>query len=369
MTLLRAALLKMRAMCDGVLTLLFVLLLSALSFGLVDAVTTRTAASSVRVAVVDEDQTAFSAEVLAALSARDGLSVTTFSSRDAAEDALYCGDVEGVLTLQAGFAASAASNAPLAYSCTAAAGAVTAQLLRESVVATAAIANVRIQAEAQVSAWYDGDAKQALSDALSALDDEAAASYSVTHHGGTAQAQATLFDTTPKQAGVVALFAAFVLVSLYPFLQLPDSRRVAMRLLANRKQYALGVFSDWLAMFFIGLMVDALALLLLRAFSVRAALLLLPYLAALSSFGLALGQSKRQVGGVDLLIPFVVLLTSLLGGCLFNLAAYSDVLRVLSYFTPQGMYLYSVNGNGWLGAIALLLLCFAGLCVPFRRRS
>lgn len=355
--MLRMLFYKGRAAC-GRLILLLTALALAVCFLTVRAVTTGTAAPALRILVTDGDQSALSADLCGQLAARGGLEVLPVSEAEA-EQALADGRAEGWLQLPAGFGRALADGETPALSYRAAAGAASAEAVRETVagqVRTLAALQNALRKAGELS----DDERAALEERFWRYADAGQKTlYEATVKGSGGESAALFAGGWAEGAGFALLAGLLCTLAVSHFFHTPPAQAVDRRLSSLPHGLARAFFSGWGLLLFTGLAVSALYFLTGAPLSARAAAAFFAYDLLCAGLAAVL-QNLAAWGRADALTPLVVLGTSLVGGCFFNVAAVSPALRTLALFTPQGLALAALHGDGLWPTAALLGLA-AGL--------
>lgn len=360
MRFFRLTLMKTKAIIGGVLPLLAaVLLVSVLSFTVRRTLLAQTA-GAISLAVVDEDQSALSEALIDALSGGGALDVAATDAGGARRLVLR-GRAEGILTIPVGYAEAVKNGVEALLTYKAAPFSASSDAAREIIAAEAVMqqSSERAKSEA-VSRNLIEEGDFSAFDARFAENRGDTAGLVLFTSTGTGEAGGALFlDAGRRYAGSAGLLLMLLILSLAQFLSLPDTRLVNARLRAFPHGRATAFLSDNAALcllsfllagacvpFALGRLCVFLAAALLYAFAV----------AGLSSL---LSSVSADAGGTDALAPFIVLITSLVGGCFFDASSVSELLGHAARFTPQGLLMEAAGGSG----AALVALClFGALC-------
>lgn len=348
---------KCRALLRGG-GLFLLLALTGLCAYTVGRVLTAERASKISIALVDNDGSGLSLQLEEALKQEASLLVIKTDEKGARR-LIASGRAEGVLIVNAGYsealrqgesAVAAYRAAPFSSSAAAAreiiGGKILSQQIYSEALATAKAAGLIADGgeEAFEKAYREASAQQG-EPVLFTLSG-----------GGAVTGEALFSNPKGRAAGFAGLLLLLVLLSLSQFLSDPATRAVNGRLLCRQRGAAFAFLTDNGALLLPGLLFTGTVYLCLG--SVRPPLLpLCAYTfaaAGLSSFLSAFRKSP----GTDALSPYLALLTSLLGGCFFDVSLLSPLFQTLSLLTPQGLLIWAAKSGDPLPA---LLLFAAGL--------
>lgn len=341
---------KLRAMAGGWRGLL-ALLAVALLCGSAAASVQSGGRQQLCLAVCDLDQSPSSQELLQRLTGRSELSLRLCDPEEG-QYLLLLGEVEGLLTIGAGYgqALSADGQIPLHYE--GAAAAVSLQGAREIVAGQVSVQRSRARA-AQDAQLHLGRALTAEEAArLRDLMDQAEAAMPPLYQVHTQSGAPAPLPFVPSQLSFAALMTLFTLLTAAAWTGGRDGRLVERRMGALPFGRALSYGSDCLALTALGLLV-ALAVMVwgggtdLWAICAAAA-----YAVCVSALALVLIRLTQTDGRIDGLAPFLALILCLLGGCFLDLSQLSPALLGLSLLTPPGLALQAARG-AWPCLLAL----------------
>ena len=319
----------------------------------------------IRLAVIDQDQTAASDDLTDRLRL-NGWSIAITGSA-AAERLLLRQEIDGILTIESGYADSLANLLESRLSYVQSEGSMVATIVREAVAAAVLPAYSRISLLEQLRRRYakNGEAPPADLDArfTASMADYAA---------GPAQLKVTYIGSinpVPTLTYVVSDYSMEVFfLSIYALLgtltlSQADVRR---RLAATRRGLMLDYNLSILALFGLGLAQiiiysAAMRFLMQMPFRVSEVLLLAVYLLVV----LGLGQLFALINpGLRLYLSLLsLLLLSIAGGCFFQLSA--SLLGRIGQYTPQGWILSTLKGYDALPFPVPLALALAMLALGY----
>ena len=364
MKTLRVSLYQMKAMFGGPIAAVALVVALLLAFGAVSGALGAERADAIRLVVLDQDNTAESLALFAALRGNPSLAVSTGTDESSARSMLAFGRAEGLLVIGEGYQANIVADqdqlmlryvsAPLSAS---------GEAVREIVsgAAIAARSRVRAQHRAELALGALSPAQQEAFSAL--LEEPFMAAYTVGTIGKTGSSAASVeskgvfYALSVRYEGFVAFGMLLCMLSLSAFFSRDTTRRVQTRMRTLPLGARLAFLSNALALFLPGAGMALIAIFLRGGATLLQAAMLLTYAVNLTGLCLLLSRSGGIGGRVDVLSIFVALLTGLAGGCFADFAALSPALRLVSLFTPQGLLLAGLSGDTyvvWYWAALLL---------------
>ena len=329
--------LKSRAMSGGMLGVLALCAVALLCGAVSRQATGDSTPAALAVAVVQEDQSPEANDLLERLKQVEGLALHPVE-RDETASVLRWGDAEGVLTIGKGYGTALAEGEPLPLSYESAAAAASNQAAREIVAGQVTAQRARLRglddAERLLERPLTAEEKTELLAAMDQRYEDLPPLYAVTAQDGAA---APWSATAPPLGGTLLLIL-FTLLTWGAWMARPDAVRVEQRMASVHGGRIVSYGTDLLSLWLTGAIVGGLSLWSLGAapadwLSVGA------YVLAVGAVVRALTRLAGVGGRVDLLAPFLALITSLLGGCFCPLDQFSPWLERLSRLTPQGLAL------------------------------
>ena len=354
---------KLKAMAGGGAAYLLLPLAVLLCCSAVYSAVYAPAPAEIQLCIADEDRTAESAALIDLLKDTEGLVPSLAENRlTAARDAAL-GRAEGLLVIGEGFGEAVRrdtqdlclhyESAPLSHA---------SQAVREIIAGKASVLRAQARAFSDAEALLGTLTASDRAMLENYLEAPAPQNYTVrTSDGSSTAATGTAAAFMARWQGFAALGILLGMLCLSAFPGREDARRVARRMAALPGGRARDRLSDAGALFLGGLMMTVAALLPAGIPQWRDALAFLCYLIALSGLCLCIGLRSRS-GRANVLAPFLVLLTGLIGGCFMDLSALSPALAALSCLTPQGLLLAAISGNPFAMPI---LLAVGGLGFAF----
>ena len=243
-----------------------------------------------------------------------------------------------MLTIGDGYGTALADGEPLPLSYESAAAAASNQAAREIVAGQVTAQRARLRGLDDAARLLERPlTAEEETELLAAMDrryEELPPLYAVTAGAGAA---APWSATAPPLGGTLLLIL-FTLLTWGAWMARPDAMRVEQRMASVHGGRRVSYGTDLLSLWLTGAVVGGLSL---CALGVEPADWL-----SVGAYVLAVGAVVRAVtrlagvgGRVDLLAPFLALITSLLGGCFCPLDQFSPWLERLSWLTPQGLAL------------------------------
>jgi len=355
---------RLKAMIGSFWLLVFLLLALLFCFSVAHAIVNTQGAESLQIALVDFDESSLSSALSEDLRLLEGVELTVLDEASA-QMMLARGNVEGILTIDAGYAQALEQGLrlPLFYD---SAGTAASRMAAREMIAGQVIAQrslLRAYGELGRLGIYTTEAE--LRALIAEFQEGANPLYTFTFDATASAATQRTGSLFAGYLGFVTLALILLMMTLSQWLAQPDARRVATRMRALPGGKTLSFFADVLLLFGIGSLLILLASLASFSLSLRETIYLFAYLYCITGICLLLSR-WQEAGSIDVMAPMIALFTSILGGAFMDLGAFSPLLRMLSLLTPQGQLLYGL-GYGLLWPMMVLLAvgtCFLGLCWP-----
>lgn len=347
--------------------LMAVLLLAPLFMGLIaGSANLANQRPDIRLAVVDLDQTPESQDLVARLR-QNGWDIRE-STGTAAERSLLRQDIDGIITVETGYAASLFTLKDSRISYSQAEGSMITTIVREAVAAAVLPAYSAKSLLEQIRNQYEKNGQTPPDD----LEEQFAARMAA-YASGVAQLKVNYIGSVsvvPTLTFVVSDYSMEVFfLSIYAILGTLTLSQTELRrrLAATRGGLALDYNLSITALFTLGLaqiliFTGAMRLLMQNPFRIQDVLLLSVYLVVM----LGLGQLFALINpGLRLYLSLLILLLlSIAGGCFFQLS--EKLLRLVGQYTPQGWVLSKLKGySAALPAIAPLVLAIVMLALGY----
>lgn len=345
------SLFKLRVMGGGRAGLA-ALLAAALLCGGAALSVSRGSASSLRLALVDEDQSNLSQALGEALDTRDGLTLTRCQTPAQGQRMVLLGEVEGLLVIGEGYQEALESSDTLPLSYQQAAASLSAQGAREVIAGQVAVQRSRLRALSQAQDRLERALSQDEQQALLAQIAQAEAEMPPLFHTSSSRGAAPSSPFYPSPLGVSCLAVLLTLLTAAAWSGGSDSRRVEARMASVARGRLLSYGSDCLALTGLGVL-TALAILYPSGSSAWGVVSAVGYAFTAAALALAVTRFTAQEGRVDALAPFLALILCLLGGCFLDLSQFSSSFALLSSLTPPGLARMAESGS--LLALAALL--------------
>lgn len=361
MSAIRMSLRKCLAMLGGAASAGIVMLAACLCAYALNGVYTAKKEDSIIVDVVllDTDANGVTEHILQKMGEGGDLTLRYVDANTAGANLLW-GRTEGVLTIQDGFSRSVMLDTPAftyqsspqsassTYVLERFSSALLSYRLFESCIQLRMNAGISYEdAEAQVTAaWHEIAERQGKGYTVTTFDTDVTKE---TKHSVFTQVYA-------KSSGFVAMLLMSLFASALQWLIMEDAKRVSIRLDSQPHGRLLSKGTDMLSMLLIGMLTAALCGAIQGTVTVRYMLGFFSYCVFLGGLFLLLSGVMRANGQVQVFVPFLTLVSSLIGGCLFDLSAVSPALQKAAFVTPQGLLLYGLQHETALPFILLLAL-------------
>ena len=355
---------RLKAMFGHGGLLVFLSLTLLFCFHVAHTIVTAQGAESLHIAVVDLDESSLSLALSEDLRALEGVTLSLLDEQSA-QMMLARGNVEGILTIGAGYASALeqGNHLPLHYVNS---GATASRMAAREMIAGRVIAQRSLlRAYGELESLGIQTTAAELGALIAEFQENASPLYSFSFDAAASPAVHRADSMFAGYLGFVTLVLILVMMTLSQWFAQPDSRRVATRMGAIPGGSALSFFADALLLLGIGGGTILLAYLASRSLSPRELVYLFAYMYCVTGLCLALSR-LQEAGSIDVMAPMIALFTSVLGGSFMDLGSLSPVLRALSLLTPQGQLLYGVS-HGLLWPLAVLLAVgtgLLGLCFP-----
>ena len=355
--LLALTALKTRAMSGGWAGLTALLLTCALCGGVAAQALSGSGPSQLSVAAVPLEESDAALELLQRLEALEGVAVLRCATVQEGRAALSEGRAEGLLTIGSGYTAALETGGDLPLSYESAASAASAQAAREIIAGQASVQQALSRGLRDAAERLGRPLTTAEQSTLLARMDEEDQLLPPLYTVETASGAPLPADPmAPNALGCGALVVLFTLFTWGAWTARADARRVEARLKSLPGALLLSYGSDALSLCLIGLLAGAVCLLPGGWPAPLEWEALLCYVPCVAGLTLALTRCALS-GRMDVLAPFLALITCLVGGCFGSLESFSPLLRTLSRLTPQGLAL--AGGRGSVSCLFLLLLAAA----------
>lgn len=345
--LLSVALHRALAMSGGGRGVACLLCCMALCGALAGAALEQDAPAALELAAVDSGGP-LASELLDRLAAQNGVRLRRVTAGEG-QSLLAQGAVEGLLLLGSDYDAALRAGTDPTLSYRSAPSSVSSQAAQEIIAGQFAAQRAQVRALLEAQAYLGRpltpEEERSLTLSIQTEQTQAPPLYrTVSRSGPPASSDALL------QPSVLGFAALAVMLTLFPWAAWtgrPDVRRVERRMFSLPGGKALSYGGDALALLTLGL-AAGLAVLLPSGLPTPAALAALAaYSFCVTGLALALTRLTALNSRMDLLSPFLALISCLAGGCFGAAPSLSPALRTLSLLTPQGLALLAQRGTLW----------------------
>ena len=352
-TLLRISIHKIVAFFGGRIALALVCLLLCGCFAAASLIAGGGQTEDVQVAIVDLCGGPLSKELCRSVAETKGIRATVVSTVEEGEDQVLLNSAEVILILDPDYDQKLlADHTETLIRMETAPGAGSAQLLRE----TLAGLLIAQRSEQRVKEQLSDDGLMKDETLFKQYIEEAPTPhmYSVeSYRGGNGSATDRFGLLHASYYGISALALLLILLTLTRRMSDAYSRNVSERIETQRFGKTISLTSDCLALFIVGIAISVMSFLLSPEKNNNGALSLVCYSVCISGICLLISRFNTS-GRIDILAPFLAIVTSIVGGCFTDLSVLSDTLRIIARCVPQGQMLAAANGTV---VFALILFC------------
>lgn len=316
---------------------------------------------TIPVAVVDEDESAYSSLLMERLSKKEGLSLNTVD-HETAQELLEDSQVEQVFIINKGFEESVKKgdsvglieliSSSSSYSAGYTSEVVAGETIR-MVTADMASNNVTQQYESLGIEKGSGfrDEVYAFADSLWEPEPLMTIDYKELKSGIVESvSQAVPSTSSTASAGLIVAFIMFYMLFAGGWLIEERLNGTIKRLAVGRGAVAASFFGSVLALFAAGMLQIFIFSLVLRLFfgivlfqAVSSYLVLASYLLAVIAISMLLSSALKTQAQLQAGAPVLALLTGFAGGCFWNFIELPERVEYLSLLTPQGWALKALN--------------------------
>ncbi len=352
-TLLCISVHKIAAYFGGVRSFAIVSILLCCCFASASTVAAAKPPESICIAIVDLCDGPVSSALCSSLSDTEGIKATTVKTISEGEDLMLFDSAEAMLIIDPEYDEKILQDqAADLISIKSAPGADSAQLLRETSAGLliAQRSELRVREALRKDGFTDEDdsaftayMREAPTPRMYSVETYGKNGKSVSENNGLLRA---------SYNGVACLTLLLILLTLTRRMSDMHARNVAERMETQRHGKNISLFGDYLALFLVALLISVIAFLFSPEKSVAAVFAWLCYSVCISGICLLISRFNTA-GRIDILAPFLAIVTSIFGGCFTDLSVLSDALRIVARCVPQGQMLAASNG---LSIFCLLLL-------------
>jgi hypothetical protein len=353
---------KGMALSGGVAGLVTLLAVASLCGAVAVHALNRSGPEQLALAIEMRDESQETQELSRRISEQPGVSLLQVAEGEGSR-LLSNGRVEGLLIVGRGYGANIREGRKLPLSYRSSASAVSAQAAREIIAGQALMQQARargiLNAESRLGTKLSEKEQEVL---LKLMDEEEVSLsplYQVVRSGGERVAARPLFS--PNQMGFAMLLVMVVLLNCSSWMGQTDARRVEHRIAVVPRGRLLSYSSDAFTLFCTGMLIYAAIQLPAGLPSPREAVSMLAYVSCVTGLALSLVRLTALSSKVEVLAPFIALITSLLGGSFGNLAQFSARVQTLTCLTPQGLAMRGAMGS----VIPIFVLLAASVVLLF----
>ena len=359
-TILRVSAHKISAYFGGRRTLLILCLFLICLLAAASIISNAKSPDTVSVAIVDLCDGPYSRAFCDSVMKTEGIQAEVLHSVSQGEDKMLFDSIEVMLVLSQDYDDKISEDSKDALvTIKTAPGAESAQLLRE----TTAGLLVAQRSTIRIKEQLDED-KFDLS-SFDAYMDEAKLPklYSVETYG--AEHAPDTFShglVRSSYAGVAALALLLILLTLTRRMSDAPSKLVSERIETQHCGTAIAFSTDYIALLITAVLISCYAFAFSPQKSFTIALAWIAYAFCISAICLLISRFNT-VGRIDILAPFLAIVTSVIGGCFTDLSVLAPQIRIVTHCVPQGQLLAAVNGNAIFILImfgeSILLICLS----------
>lgn len=344
--------LKLKSMSGGLTGLLSMVAVCFLC-GFAAASALNKTPDSLTIGVYVPDSSLQAQQLVSLLEERQGLQLVHCASEEDGQLLLSKGDAEGLFTIDVGYGKALEAGGKLPISYKSAASAASAQAVREMIAGQVQTQRVQYRGVATIEERGGKTLSSSEKADILAQMRETVGNLPALYRFSDASGRAVSPNPYAPSALGFALLAVMLTVFTWSaWTGRSDARQVETRLAAQRHGRLLSYCNDAAVLFLVALFSGAAAL-FPSVPSLKAVLALLAFSVCITGCALFIVRFSALSGRIDILAPFLALITSLLGGSFGDLTQFSAALQKVSYFTPQGLALWA--GRGTLLPFAILL--------------
>lgn len=314
--------------------------------------------SELNIAVVSNSNGFLANELIESIDDKNGVSLKIVSETNA-KKLLEGGYVEGILYIKDSYDTALYENKEVLLSYKSAATSSSNQIARELIASVVVRQEILIRGLSNIESYlgrnlFEEEKKQILSDIKSEMKSDAELYEKKTEEGN----KVSLVDPfSPKQIGFVTFAIMMTLFTWSVWVSNTDAKLVENRMTSVKNGFILSYSSDVLSLFFIGCIVGISCILPSSSINILDLVTIIIYTWCVTGFSIILVRYNICSGRIDVLAPFLVLITCFIGGCFGSISEFSPILKFLSLCTPQGLAMYAQAGNLFAIFILFVLGC------------
>ncbi|SET14127.1 ABC-2 family transporter protein [[Clostridium] aminophilum] len=323
--------------------LLILLFSGILLFSVETAVSRRQ--SSVRISILDLDQTEYSAELIRTLRAQDGVTITDDGGIFSLE-----AEPEGTLTIPRGFGNLIAAGKPLTVHYEAARDTYSEQSTREiisgAVISKKSLYKARAMVENEIGRTLSDEEFSDMKEMIRAERASMPDSYRITTLSGLEEnageknslSSTGIVENFLPDTWTFSILVVTILSLTYTSVRGSKSMRAADRRLRTMPRGPIrAVVSDTLPIAGLLLIIQFAGLALGGNLNPYAAASSVLFSVLMAQFGLWISSVVSTEGRVDGLACFLSIMILLIGGCFLDLSVLSDTMRLVTWISPAGL--------------------------------
>lgn len=327
--------------------LLGMLLAGAVCFYSVASILSDTSSNDIRIAVVDLDGSGLSEDYCEALSETGGLRVTVCSAAKA-KSMMTRGQVESLLYIDEGFEEAIISDGQIPIRFVTGSLGVSGEATREILGGKALSMQSALDALKRLDEDYDLSGRRIEKSFYKQLEEAQEESVPilnyVKHESADPSEQPVFGRVYARFSGFAALVIFLFVMSLSVMISGEASKTINRTCAITKGGRFIGTVTDTLALFSAALLLSIVALLCKGGADGPEWLAYIAYGLCIAGICTALSFT-RAGGGIDMTAPLFALITGVIGGCFFDIAALGSFFKALSYCTPQGLLIGAVAGD------------------------
>ena len=357
-SIFRMTIMKLNSIVGGV-PLAIATVLVILFCGIMAGSLTNGKTEMIHLGILDQDGSMQSEQLIQNLMKTEGIKVFyvdhTKKGRKAAKKALLNGQIEGLLTIRAGYGTALSDNPRRVLHYESISSALSAQGVREIIAGEVTSQKCReravVIAENKEKRKLNETEKQHLEDLIAEQERQLPMYY----HIEMADGSVPIDPFVPQRISFAALCTLLLLFTAASWCESPDSKLVNVRLQSIHHGKCLAYGSDFLVLMLLGTG-TAFLVMLPYGMTGRQIAALIAYVFCCTAFARLIALITVSETGIDALAPFLALILCLAGGCFGDLSHVSHMLAQVSILVPPGAVASAADGN----KAAFLILMIEG---------
>ena len=327
---------------------------------------------SIPLAIVDQDSTLQSEQLIQNLKKTDGIKIfyknNVIEAKKFAEKALLNGQIEGILTIRSGYGTTLSQNQKRLLHYESSTSALSAQGVREIIAGKVTSQKCReraiVTAENKMKRKLSEKEKQQLEQLITEQEKQLPMYY----HIKTADGSVPSDPFVPQRMSFAALCTLLLLFTAASWCESPDSKAVNVRLQSVNNGKMLAYASDFLALMLFGTGTAFLVMIPYGMTSMQLAAII-AYVFCCTAIARLVALITVSETRIDALAPFLAIILCLAGGCFADFSHISATLADLSSLLPPGGAVSAAAGNGTAFIILMIEGCTAIMANWIARRQ